>query len=258
MKNINQRGLPRARALALAAAVCGSLAVVACGGGSDGVDPIAKTVAKYSPFPVTIQPGQSVPNLSLTSSDLAQVYGVTLPVGTKSVKFEAVGGTGAPLVGVSPRSDFSTGMTTWTCPSQRTCQWSFAPTTAPQTIYVSIGTRSSYSGVTLNTYVGPTPNQVIPLNVGEAMTGITAGGADVFYTINTPPGSTQVGVTLTDGNGFGELGMNGSLTNWTGVDFEPGNVITATIDPNSPLYFFAGNVSSGGSFANYTMTGYAQ
>ncbi|WP_233863036.1 hypothetical protein [Paraburkholderia adhaesiva] len=146
-----------ARMAALTAAICGAMAVTACGGGSNPVNSVAQSVAKtsYSPFNVTIQPGQSAANLTLNTGETEPRFALTLPTGSTAIKVEAAGGTGTPVLTLSPSSTFGVIDGTYRCVSDRTCQWVFPALTAPKTIYIMVGTRSGYSNVTLNTYVGP-------------------------------------------------------------------------------------------------------
>ncbi|RQH07763.1 hypothetical protein [Paraburkholderia dinghuensis] len=260
MMYAKERFLASTRATALTAAICGCLAVTACGG-SNPVDSVAQSVAKasYSPFNVTIQPGQSAASLTLNAGETEPRFALTLPVGSTAVKIEAAGGTGSPVLTLSPDADFSTSTLEFKCVSARTCQWAFPALTQPKAVYIQVGTRSSYSNVTLNTYVGPQPNKVIPLNTGEPMSGLSGPVAtDVFFTFNVPAGASQLNATLSEGNGGGQLVVNESLTDFSGMYAEPANTITRTVVAGKTYYFFPMASATGGSYSNYTLTGYAQ
>ncbi|WP_233863037.1 hypothetical protein [Paraburkholderia adhaesiva] len=252
--------LSRARVTALTVAICGSLAVTACGG-SNPVDSVAQSVAKssYSALNVTIQPGQSAANLTLNAGETEPRFALTLPAGSTVVKIEAAGGTGSPILTLSPASDFSTSTSEFTCVSARTCQWAFPALTQPKTVYIMVGTRSSYSNVTLNTYVGPQPNKVIPLNIGEPLSGLSEPVAtDVYFTFNVPAGASQLAAKLSGGNGGGQLVVNESLTDFSGMYADPSNTIVRTVVAGKTYYFFPMAVVNGGSYSNYTLTGSAQ
>ncbi|QBQ95779.1 hypothetical protein [Paraburkholderia pallida] len=263
MKYAEQRSFSSVRVIALAAALCGSLVVTACGGGSDALDAVAKATAKsaYSPFPTTIQPGQSASNLSLSAGETAPRFALTLPVGTTAVKIEAAGGTGSPAVTLSSDPNFGSSNSDMICVNSRTCQWAFAPLTATKTIYIMVGTQSSYSNVTLNTFAGPQPNQVIPLNIGEPMSGLSGPANRVYFTFNVPAGASQVGVALTAGDGNAQLLETESLTDFSAA-YTSGTSMMLPIVAGKTYYFFPDSVKGNSSgpvpFNNYTMTGYAQ
>ena len=195
-------------------------------------------VADYSVLETvtTLSNGVAVPNITGAEGS-EKLYKITVPAGQTKLEVKISGGTGdadlyvrkgdKPTVSAFDYRPYLVGNDeTVTVDNPAAGDW-----------YIMIRGYHSYSGLTLlATYTGgPVPEDVVTLQNGVAVTGISgAASAEKFYKIAVPAGQAKLEIVMTGGTGDADLYVKkGAKPTYTDWDYRPyliGSNETVTID----------------------------